>query len=89
MNTTSPQIHYDNLIPNLIPNLLQPSIPSLLILPVLFILVHLVPYLYDPHGLRSYPGPFLAKFSDAWLGVVSKNGHRSELVHEMHLKYGA
>ena len=53
-----------------------------------FVLGHLVPYLFDAHGLRKYPGPFLAKFSDLWLGYISKNGHRSEIVHEMHQKYG-
>ncbi|KAF8182061.1 cytochrome P450 monooxygenase [Pholiota molesta] len=53
-----------------------------------FLLVHLVPYLLDPHGIRKYPGPFLAKFSDIWLGWVSNHGHRSEVVHEMHKKYG-
>ncbi|KAF9010111.1 cytochrome P450 monooxygenase pc-bph [Cyathus striatus] len=52
------------------------------------ILVHIVSYLLDPHGIRLYPGPFIAKFTDAWLGWVCKNGHRSEVVHEMHKKYG-
>ncbi|KAG5637677.1 hypothetical protein H0H81_003645 [Sphagnurus paluster] len=56
--------------------------------PSLFILAHLVPYLWDSHAARSIPGPFLAKFTDAWLGLVAKNGHRSEVVHEMHQKYG-
>ena len=52
------------------------------------VLAHALPYLWDSHRLRSYPGPFLAKFSDLWLGRVSKGGHRSEVVHEMHQKYG-
>lgn len=54
-----------------------------------FILVHVIPYLLDPHRIRKYPGPFFAKFTDAWLGLVCKDGHRSEVVHQMHLKYGA
>lgn len=58
------------------------------LVPAAVLLVHLVPYFYDPHGIRLYPGPFLAKFTDAWLGLVSKNGHRSEVVHKMHQKYG-
>ena len=33
-------------------------------------------------------GPFLAEFSDAWLGWVAAQGHRSEVVHDMHAKYG-
>ena len=32
------------------------------------LLVHFVPWAIDPRGIRSIPGPFLAKFSDAWLG---------------------
>ncbi|KAK0219526.1 hypothetical protein EDD85DRAFT_342069 [Armillaria nabsnona] len=55
----------------------------------LVILVHLVPYLIDAHGLRSYPGPLVAKFSDAWLGCVSYKGHRSEVIHDLHMKYGS
>lgn len=56
--------------------------------PAALLLIHLVPYLLDPHAVRSYPGPFIAKFSDAWLGWVSSQGHRSEVVHELHKKYG-
>ena len=54
-----------------------------------FLLVHLIPYLIDPLGLRKYPGPFLAKFSHLWLGLVAKEGHRSEVIHTLHEKYGA
>lgn len=53
------------------------------------VLAHVVPYLLDPHKIRKYPGPFFAKFTDAWLGSVCKDGHRSEVVHQVHLKYGA
>ncbi|KAF9043501.1 cytochrome P450 monooxygenase [Hymenopellis radicata] len=53
-----------------------------------FVIVHLIIYAFDAHRIRSYPGPFLAKFSDLWLGWVSYHGHRSEVVHEMHRKYG-
>ena len=49
---------------------------------------HLVAYVSDPHGLRSFPGPTLAKLSDLWLARVAANGHRSEVVHELHEKYG-
>ncbi|KZT00648.1 cytochrome P450 [Laetiporus sulphureus 93-53] len=60
----------------------------LLLAPVLVLLVHFVPYLRDPHRIRSYPGPFLAKLSDAWLGWVAAKGHRSEVVHKLHQKHG-
>jgi len=52
------------------------------------LLFHVVPWLLDPHGIRSYPGPFIAKFSDIWLGTVAPAGHRSEVVHDLHNKYG-
>lgn len=57
-------------------------------IPAAVVLAHVIPWLLDPHGIRKYPGPFLAKFSDIWLGYVSKKGHRSEVVHEIHRKYG-
>ncbi|KAG6839759.1 hypothetical protein C0991_011914 [Blastosporella zonata] len=56
--------------------------------PSLFLLAHLLPYLWDSHNARSLPGPFLARFSDLWLGLVSKGGHRSETIHDLHLKHG-
>ncbi|KAK0214230.1 cytochrome P450 monooxygenase [Armillaria nabsnona] len=55
---------------------------------VLVVLVYLVPYLVDSHSLRSYPGPLIAKFSDAWLVYVTYKEHRSEVVHDLHMKYG-
>ena len=54
----------------------------------LVLVVHLVPYVVDTRGVRSIPGPWLAKFTDAWLGRVAARGHRSEVVHELHTKYG-
>ncbi|KAG6889134.1 hypothetical protein C0995_003494 [Termitomyces sp. Mi166 len=56
--------------------------------PSIFILAHLIPYLWDPHNARALPGPWLARFSDIWLGLVAKSGHRSETIHQLHLKYG-
>jgi benzoate 4-monooxygenase len=53
------------------------------------VLAHLIPYWIDPHDLRRFPGPFFAKFTDLYLGVVAKSGHRSEIIHELHQKYGA
>jgi benzoate 4-monooxygenase len=58
------------------------------VVPAIVILVHFIPWLVDPHGLRSYPGPWIAHFSDLWLGRVAQQGHRSEVVHRMHEKYG-
>jgi benzoate 4-monooxygenase len=52
------------------------------------VLVHVVPYLWDANRMRQYPGPFWAKFSHVWLGYISSQGHRSEVIHELHKKYG-
>jgi benzoate 4-monooxygenase len=52
------------------------------------IIVHVGSYLLDPHGIRSIPGPLLAKFTDAWLGWIAAQGHRSEVVHGIHAEYG-
>lgn len=56
---------------------------------LVFLLIHLVPYVSDPHGFRTIPGPFVAKFSTIWIGWITAKGHRSEVVHALHLKYGA
>lgn len=58
------------------------------LLPLAVVFAHLIPYLTDPFHQRSIPGPFLAKFSDIWLGWVSSRGHRSDIVHELHKKHG-
>ena len=59
---------------------------AIFLVPVLVILGHLIPWVVDPYGLRSFPGPWLARFSDLWLGFIVP--HRSEVVHNLHLKYG-
>lgn len=64
--------------------------PALILslVPLLIVFVYFLTWLIDPHGLRSFPGPWLARFSDLWLGRVAQQGHRSEVVHKMHKKYG-
>ncbi|KAI9441682.1 cytochrome P450 monooxygenase pc-bph [Lactarius indigo] len=74
---------------SLLEHLLDVSPTSvILLIPTLVILGHVVPWLVDPHGLRSFPGPWLAHFSDLWLGRVARRGHRSQVVHKLHEKYG-
>jgi benzoate 4-monooxygenase len=50
--------------------------------------VHLVPYIADQRGIKTIPGPWLAKFTDAWLGRVAARGHKSDVVRELHRQYG-
>lgn len=66
-------------------------ISTLSLLGVFVLLAHLVPYFVDPFCIRSngISGPFWAGLSDAWLGWIAAQGHRSEVVHELHKKYGA
>ena len=59
-----------------------------LAVPTLIFLAHFVPWLVDPRGIRGYPGPFLAKFSDLWLACICNTGRRSITIHKMHQKYG-
>ncbi len=59
-----------------------------LTVPAVIFLVHFVPWLVDPCGIRRYPGPFLAKFSDLWLAYVGKSGQLSETIRKIHEKYG-
>ena len=59
-----------------------------LTVPTIIFLGHFVPWLVDPRGIRGYPGPFLAKFTDLWLACVCNTGNRSVIIHKMHQKYG-
>ncbi|KAJ7035263.1 cytochrome P450 [Mycena alexandri] len=45
-------------------------------------------YLLDPQGLRRYPGPLFAKFTHGWLLWVGITRRRSEIIREVHRKYG-
>lgn len=49
---------------------------------------HVFYYFLDPHGLKKYPGPFWAKFSDVWLGYQARKGDKYLTVHNLHKKYG-
>ncbi|KAH7886910.1 cytochrome P450 [Phlebopus sp. FC_14] len=57
-------------------------------LPAIVVITHLFSYLADPYNQRAVPGPFLARFSDLWLGWTTSQGHRSDVVHELHKKHG-
>ena len=61
---------------------------GLLVTALVGLAVHLVPYVVDTRGIRSIPGPWLAKFTDAWLGRVAARGNRSGVVHNLHKQYG-
>ncbi|KZT65732.1 cytochrome P450 [Daedalea quercina L-15889] len=60
----------------------------LALIPVAFLLTKLIVYLKDSAGLRSYPGPFLAKFTDFWMYWTVNSNRWSSTVDELHKKYG-
>ncbi|KAK0466888.1 cytochrome P450 monooxygenase [Desarmillaria tabescens] len=58
-------------------------------LPTVIATVHLVPYLHRLSSTSlSILVLYVAKFSDAWLGYVAYHEHLSEVVHDLHRKYG-
>lgn len=54
----------------------------------LVLLTHVVPFLRDEHDVRSYPGPALAKLSDAWLAWCAACGKINRSIYEAHKAYG-
>ncbi|KAL5522615.1 hypothetical protein ACEPAG_8632 [Sanghuangporus baumii] len=60
------------------------------VLSAIVLVGHLAFYLIDSHNIRAngITGPLLARFSDAWLGWVAAHGHRSQVVYDLHRKYG-
>lgn len=68
---------------------LEGSFTSIAVFVVVAIAVaHLVPYLVDEHGIRAYPGPWLARLSKLWLARAALQGRTGAAVHELHEKYG-
>ncbi|KAI9048176.1 hypothetical protein LZ554_007971 [Drepanopeziza brunnea f. sp. 'monogermtubi'] len=57
-------------------------------IPVALVLFWLVPYLTSNTELRNIPGPTAAKFSNLWLLLQARLGHRYLSVNEAHQKWG-
>ncbi|CAE6401810.1 unnamed protein product [Rhizoctonia solani] len=50
---------------------------------------YVVPYLLDPYEYRRrFPGPSLARFTNWWMSSLTRTGHHSEIVQQLHEKYG-
>ena len=60
----------------------------LAVVPAAAVLFHVIAYLKDSLELCSYPGPFLAKFMDAWMFWVVNGNRWSTTVKGLHKKYG-
>ncbi|EJC99287.1 cytochrome P450 monooxygenase [Fomitiporia mediterranea MF3/22] len=78
------------MVPNIAHNFLLGYSWILLLLPAIILVVHLVSYFVDSKHIRrnDIPGPTLAKVSGSWLGRVALEGRQSEVVHELHKKFG-
>ncbi|PCH44249.1 cytochrome P450 monooxygenase [Wolfiporia cocos MD-104 SS10] len=60
----------------------------LALIPAVLTTVYIVPYLLDPLGLRTFPGPIFAKFTSGWLPWVVSQNRWSVAVDSLHRKYG-
>ncbi|CCO28579.1 hypothetical protein BN14_02575 [Rhizoctonia solani AG-1 IB] len=55
----------------------------------LLLAYYLIPYLLDTHDYRRrFSGPFVASLSNWWLSKSTQSGRHSEIIYELHEKYG-
>lgn len=59
-----------------------------LLVPICVLSYYLIPFLTTYRGLMKFPGPFNAKFSNAWLGLSARSGKKFAAVDWAHRKYG-
>ncbi|CEL62204.1 hypothetical protein RSOLAG1IB_10286 [Rhizoctonia solani AG-1 IB] len=59
-----------------------------ILLGMLILIFYVVPYLLDPYHYRRFPGPPLAGFTNWWMSRVVRTGHHSEIVQQLHARYG-
>ena len=64
--------------------------PRLIVLaPIVIVgITHILPYLADRYGLRSYPGPLLGKVSSLWFAGELIRARNNLTLHALHEKYG-
>ncbi|KAI8454518.1 cytochrome P450 [Phakopsora pachyrhizi] len=53
------------------------------------VVIAVVNYFKDQHGLKRFPGPFLAKFSRIWLARAARTRKRYSIIHDLHKKHGS
>ncbi|KAI0389592.1 cytochrome p450 benzoate 4-monooxygenase [Xylariaceae sp. FL0594] len=66
----------------------------ILLLPILLpiwvlTIYYIVPYFTTYKHLRHIPGPFWARFSNAWLALGARNGQKYAWVHDAHQRYAS
>lgn len=57
-------------------------------IPVWFAFYYIYPYLVSYGHLSRVPGPFVAKFSNIWVGLSARHGQKYAAVDTAHRKYG-
>lgn len=71
------------------PVITSPYLPLALSTPLILVFLYIaIPYFTTHASLQKYPGPTAAKFTQLWLAKQTRNGNRSEVVHEEHLRNG-
>ncbi|EJD03518.1 cytochrome P450 monooxygenase pc-bph [Fomitiporia mediterranea MF3/22] len=60
------------------------------LLPAAVLVLLVVPYFIDPYWIRrnEVRGPFLASLTSLWFGWNATRGHLSQVVHDLHKKFG-
>ncbi|CAE6434675.1 unnamed protein product [Rhizoctonia solani] len=59
------------------------------VLGALAVIFYVIPYLLDPYDYRRrFPGPPLAGFTNWWMSSAVRTGRHSEIVQQLHAKYG-
>ncbi|KAJ5720365.1 uncharacterized protein N7483_008299 [Penicillium malachiteum] len=57
-------------------------------IPVWIVLYYTIPYFTTYKSLSHVPGPFIAKFSNIWVGISARRGQKFAAVDTAHKKYG-
>lgn len=57
-------------------------------LPLWLAFYYIVPYFTTYRYLSCVPGPFLARFSNIWIGLSARRGQKFAAIDSAHRKYG-
>lgn len=56
--------------------------------PLWLVFYYIIPYFTTYRYLSCVPGPFIAKFSNIWVGLSARRGRKFAAVDSAHRKYG-
>ena len=58
------------------------------VIPLWLSVYYIYPYFVTYRSLYHVPGPFIAKFSNIWVGLSARRGQKYAAVDSAHRKYG-